>query len=107
MARVNQPAVAGGRAVQPALWPSLEALDEDTSPKDGSDDDLLSKAIEVVRSPGSQGRASISLLQRRLHIGYVRAARIIELMEEHGVIGPDEGGGRARHVLGEASGPKG
>jgi DNA segregation ATPase FtsK/SpoIIIE-like protein len=61
-----------------------------------AEDDLLPKAIEVVRS---QNRASISLLQRRLRIGYARAARLIDMMEEQGLIGPDEGGGRARQVL--------
>jgi S-DNA-T family DNA segregation ATPase FtsK/SpoIIIE len=57
---------------------------------------VLPKAVEVVRS---HNRASISLLQRRLRIGYARAARLIDLMEEQGIIGPDEGGGRSRQVL--------
>jgi DNA segregation ATPase FtsK/SpoIIIE-like protein len=60
------------------------------------DRDAVAKAIEVVRD---QGRASVSLLQRRLRIGYARAARLIDEMEEQGIIGPDEGGGRARPVL--------
>ena len=59
-------------------------------------DELLEKAIAVVRG---QGRASVSLLQRRLRIGYARAARLIDEMEDQGIIGPDEGGGRARPVL--------
>ena len=41
----------------------------------------------------------MSLLQRRLRIGYARAARLIDEMEGQGIIGPDEGGGRARPVL--------
>jgi hypothetical protein len=60
------------------------------------DDDLLEKAEEVVRE---YGRASISLLQRRLRIGYSRAARLIDLLEEHGIIGHSESGGRSREVL--------
>jgi ribosomal protein S25 len=60
------------------------------------DDDLLDKAEEIVRE---YGRASISLLQRRLRIGYSRAARLIDLLEEQGIIGPFEAGGRAREVL--------
>ena len=87
-----------GRPTQPALWPDLETLDDEDLAENG-EDDLLSKAIEVVRS---QRRASVSLLQRRLRIGYARAARLIDLMEEHGIIGPDEGGGRARQVLADA-----
>ena len=60
------------------------------------DDDLLDKAEEVIRE---YGRASISLLQRRLRVGYSRAARLIDLLEERGIIGHSESGGRAREVL--------
>ncbi|MBV9021081.1 MAG: hypothetical protein JOZ71_10245 [Ktedonobacteraceae bacterium] len=60
------------------------------------DDDLLEKAEEVVRE---YGRASISLLQRRLRIGYSRAARLIDLLEEHGIVSSFEQGGRSREVL--------
>ncbi len=59
-------------------------------------DELLEKAIAVVRK---QGKASVSLLQRRLRVGYARAARLIDEMEDQGIIGPDEGGGRARPIL--------
>jgi S-DNA-T family DNA segregation ATPase FtsK/SpoIIIE len=44
-------------------------------------------------------RASISLLQRRLRIGYTRAARIIDQLEERGVVGPAQSGSQAREVL--------
>jgi S-DNA-T family DNA segregation ATPase FtsK/SpoIIIE len=60
------------------------------------EDELLDEAIALVRE---HGHASISFLQRRLRIGYPRAARLIDLMEEQGIIGPDEGGGRSREVL--------
>lgn len=65
------------------------------------DDDLLEKAEEIVRE---YGRASISLLQRRLRIGYSRAARLIDLLEEHGIIGRFEQGGRAREILDDNGG---
>jgi S-DNA-T family DNA segregation ATPase FtsK/SpoIIIE len=53
-----------------------------------ADDDMWRDAIQVV----VDGRkASTSLLQRRLRIGYARAARIIETMEEQGIIGPADG----------------
>ncbi len=68
------------------------------------DDDLLEKAEEIVRE---HGRASISLLQRRLRIGYSRAARLIDLLEEQGIIGPFEPGGRAREILGDGNGSGG
>jgi DNA segregation ATPase FtsK/SpoIIIE-like protein len=58
-------------------------------------DELLEKAEEVVRE---YGKASISLLQRRLRIGYSRAARLIDLLEEHGIIGRSEASGRSRAV---------
>lgn len=58
-------------------------------------DDMFKDAVQVV----IQGRkASTSLLQRRLRIGYARAARIIEEMEEQGIIGPADGS-RPREVL--------
>lgn len=60
-----------------------------------ADDDMWRDAIQVV----VEGRkASTSLLQRRLRIGYARAARLIETMEEQGIIGPADGS-RPRDVL--------
>jgi len=58
-------------------------------------DELLSKAIDLVVH---EGQASISLLQRRLRIGYARAARLIDEMEERGVVGGYEGS-KPRKVL--------
>jgi len=71
-----------------------------TEPDEDSDDSLVEQAIEVVRS--SQ-RASASLLQRKLKIGYPRAARLLDQLEEMGVVGPSMGGGRERDVLVEGS----
>jgi len=59
-------------------------------------DDLLEKAVELVRK---MQRASASLLQRRLRIGYPRAARLIDQLQEMGVVGPSSGGGKDREVL--------
>jgi S-DNA-T family DNA segregation ATPase FtsK/SpoIIIE len=59
-------------------------------------DNLIEQAIAIVRQTQ---RASASLLQRRLRIGYPRAARLIDELEELGVIGPALGGGREREVL--------
>jgi S-DNA-T family DNA segregation ATPase FtsK/SpoIIIE len=60
-------------------------------------DELLPKAIQLVRQ---HERASASLLQRRLRIGYSKAAQLIEMLEQNGVVGPAEGG-RSREVLNE------
>lgn len=60
-----------------------------------ADDDLFRDAVRVV----IEGRkASTSLLQRRLRVGYARAARLIETMEEQGIVGPADGA-RPREVL--------
>ena len=61
----------------------------------------MEEAIELVRETGA---ASASFLQRKMRIGYPRASRIIEQMEELGIIGPPESGGRRRKVLLEADG---
>ena len=76
-----------------------EKIDKPTSElpdvDDGADDDLLEQALEVIRQTK---RASTSSLQRRLRIGYTRAARIMDLLEERGFIGPPEGSG-PREIL--------
>ena len=59
------------------------------------EDELLPEAIELVVSAG---QASVSMLQRRFRIGYNRAARIVDMMEERQIIGPSEGS-KARKVL--------
>lgn len=65
--------------------------------EDDDDDDLLDEAKEIVYVAG---RASTSLLQRRLKIGYARAARIIDILEEQGIVGPAEGS-KPREVIRE------
>jgi S-DNA-T family DNA segregation ATPase FtsK/SpoIIIE len=52
------------------------------------DEELIEKSIEVIRQTK---RASVSMLQRRLRIGYTRAARIMDLLEERGIVGPGTG----------------
>jgi len=69
-------------------------MDFDTS-GGGSEDDMFKDAVQVVID---SGKASASLLQRRLRVGYARAARLVEEMEEQGIIGPADGA-RPRDVL--------
>jgi S-DNA-T family DNA segregation ATPase FtsK/SpoIIIE len=64
------------------------------SNSDGHDDMFMDAVRVVVDS----GKASASLLQRRLRVGYARAARLVEEMEEQGIIGPADGA-RPRDVL--------
>jgi DNA segregation ATPase FtsK/SpoIIIE, S-DNA-T family len=64
-----------------------------------SEDDLLEEAINVVRAAG---KASSSLLQRRLKVGYARAARMLDILEEKGVVGPGDGA-KPREVYGSTA----
>lgn len=66
-----------------------------SGPGDGFEDELLPRAVEIFIETG---HASISLLQRRLHIGYARAARLIDIMERRGIVGGYEGS-KPRAVL--------
>ena len=59
------------------------------------DDDILEKAILICKDAGG---ASVSILQRRLGIGYPRAARLIDVMEQRHIIGPFEGS-KPRRIL--------
>jgi DNA segregation ATPase FtsK/SpoIIIE-like protein len=59
------------------------------------DEELIKKSIEIIRQ---EKRASTSLLQRRLRLGYTRAARIINILESRGILGPGEGAG-PRQIL--------
>jgi S-DNA-T family DNA segregation ATPase FtsK/SpoIIIE len=52
------------------------------------DDELLQQSMEIIRQTR---RASTSSLQRRLRIGYTRAARIMDLLEQKGIVGPAHG----------------
>jgi S-DNA-T family DNA segregation ATPase FtsK/SpoIIIE len=70
--------------------------DDDEGDADlGDDEDLYNQALEVLKS---SKRASTSMLQRRLRIGYNRAARIMEIMEDKGIVGP-ENGSSPREIL--------
>ena len=74
---------------QSAMFEEMEPLDSNTDP-------LLAEAIDLVRR---EGRASVSMLQRRMRIGYTRAARIVDMMEEKGIVGPPEGTSQLRQIL--------
>lgn len=89
------PWLPGQEMLQQPLWEDVAAAEAGA----GDRDEMYRQAVEEVRR---SGKASISLLQRRLRIGYSRAARLIDQMEEDGVIGPEQSGSRGREVLAES-----
>ena len=85
-----------------ALLSAMET-DDETGAEGGTealagtgDDDIYVRAVAVVKR---ERKASTSLLQRKLNLGYGRAARIIDRMEEEGIIGGDRGAGKPRELL--------
>ncbi len=94
--------IAGPSPVQPKARGALPREPVQGEGREGEieeepDEALLQRAVEIVRL---HRRASISLLQRKLRIGYNRAARLIDLMEARGLIGPPEEGSRWRGLEG-------
>ena len=86
--QIEQHAAEKDKGAKGAGGPTPEAVDNDY-------DDLLPAAIDIVLEAG---QASVSMLQRRLKLGYSRAARLVDQMEEKGVVGPFEGS-KARQIL--------
>ena len=76
---------------------SIEKGGSDDGEEDVSDADeeIVQKCMEVIRQ---EKKASTSLLQRRLRLGYTRAARMMDILEQRGIIGPGEGA-KPREIL--------
>lgn len=75
----------------------LEAMEQsDAASGDDEDDDLYEDAREIVVS---SGKASTTFIQRKLRVGYARAARLMDMLEERGVVGPANGA-KSREVYG-------
>jgi S-DNA-T family DNA segregation ATPase FtsK/SpoIIIE len=68
---------------------------EDAEDVTEEDEELVEKCLEIIRQ---EKRASTSLLQRRLRLGYTRAARIVDILEQRGILGPGEGA-KPREIL--------
>jgi len=73
-------------------WEENVGMDEN----ENEDEALIQEAIALIQA---EGHASASYFQRQLRIGYPRAARLVDQLEEKGVIGPSQGGGREREIL--------
>ncbi|MEZ4634555.1 MAG: DNA translocase FtsK 4TM domain-containing protein [Caldilineaceae bacterium] len=80
-------------ATEPMVQPLFEQIE--VMKTVDSRDDLFDAAVEVVQAAG---RGSVTLLQRRLRIGYTRASRLVEQLEDAGILGPDQGGSQGRVV---------
>jgi S-DNA-T family DNA segregation ATPase FtsK/SpoIIIE len=76
----------------------LQVVEEEPENIEGSEEDYDEKYDEAVAVVTETGQASISMVQRRLRVGYNRAARMIEIMEREGIVGPADGS-RPREVL--------
>jgi S-DNA-T family DNA segregation ATPase FtsK/SpoIIIE len=87
----SHPPLINPTLVQQPLWQELE---KDTDESDA--DPITNEALKIIRN---EGRASVSMLQRKLRIGYTRAARIIESLEEKGIVGPPDPQTGVREVL--------
>jgi DNA segregation ATPase FtsK/SpoIIIE, S-DNA-T family len=71
---------------------SSSPVEDEVTPED---EDLVTKCLEIIRQ---EKKASTSMLQRRLRLGYTRAARIVDILERRGIVGPGEGA-KPREIL--------
>jgi S-DNA-T family DNA segregation ATPase FtsK/SpoIIIE len=86
----------GRPAFDPAMHEKLEAAGSSSEEEvSEEDEELVEKCLEIIRQ---EKRASTSLLQRRLRLGYTRAARIVDILEQRGILGPGEGA-KPREIL--------
>jgi DNA segregation ATPase FtsK/SpoIIIE, S-DNA-T family len=84
---------------QPAFDPEVQTqLESSSSPEEDvteEDEELVNRCLEIIRQ---EKRASTSMLQRRLRLGYTRAARVVDILERRGILGPGEGA-KPRQIL--------
>ncbi len=85
----------------PEMGPLVDIIDFESDKDGDGDDDMLEEAIKAVKM---MKKASISSLQRHLRIGYTRAARIMDELEERGIVGPAKPGAQQREVIGIGDG---
>ena len=85
----------GAPSFESSIQQTLEAPEGEESDVSSEDEEIVEKCIEIIHQ---EKRASTSLLQRRLRLGYTRAARMIDILEERGIIGPGDGA-KPREIL--------
>jgi S-DNA-T family DNA segregation ATPase FtsK/SpoIIIE len=91
---VDAPSISGVPLKQVSMW-------EDMAPA-SNEDPLLKDSIDIIHK---EGKASVSMLQRKLRIGYTRASRLMDTLEEKGIVAPPEGMSQVRRVI-EVEEPK-
>src|SRR5438067_2603363 len=82
-------------AFDSSMQEKLQAAGSSPEEVSEEDEELVEKSLEIIRQ---EKRASTSLLQRRLRLGYTRAARIVDILEQRGILGPGEGA-KPREIL--------
>ncbi len=84
---------------QPIFDPAIQNQLETSATTDAAvseeDEELVEKCLEIIRQ---EKKASTSMLQRRLRLGYTRAARVVDILERRGILGPGEGA-KPREIL--------
>jgi DNA segregation ATPase FtsK/SpoIIIE, S-DNA-T family len=85
---VDAPSISGVPLKQAPLWEDMSAAQ--------NEDPLLKDSIEIIRK---EGKASVSMLQRKLRIGYTRASRLMDTLEERGIVAPPEGMSQVRRII--------
>jgi S-DNA-T family DNA segregation ATPase FtsK/SpoIIIE len=85
----------GAPTFDPVVQTQLEAPASAGDEVSEEDAELVNKCLEIIRQ---EKRASTSMLQRRLRLGYTRAARIVDILEQRGILGPGDGA-RPRQIL--------
>ena len=85
----------GAPAFDPAIQNQLESSAQAEEEVSEEDEALVEKCLEIIRQ---EKRASTSMLQRRLRLGYTRAARVVDILERRGILGPGDGA-KPREIL--------
>jgi DNA segregation ATPase FtsK/SpoIIIE, S-DNA-T family len=85
---VDAPSISGVPLKQAPLWEDM-AVEQNEDP-------LLKDSIDIIHK---EGKASVSMLQRKLRIGYTRASRLMDTLEEKGIVAPPEGMSQVRRVI--------
>jgi S-DNA-T family DNA segregation ATPase FtsK/SpoIIIE len=85
----------GTPAFDPSIQNQLESSSQVEDEVNEEDEALVEKCLEIIRQ---EKRASTSMLQRRLRLGYTRAARVVDILERRGILGPGDGA-KPREIL--------